>query len=69
MVNRVLSRAKISEKIVLHLSSIHIKNCISKLPIDKLLYNTTRTIPRGAKYRDYPLAFKVPLFLKTELNS
>ena len=40
-----------------------IRNCISMLPIDKLLYNTTGKIPRVAKYHDYPLAFKVPLSL------
>ena len=26
---------------------------MNKLPIDKLLYNTTRSIPGGAKYHDY----------------
>ena len=39
------------------------------LPIDTLLYNTTRTIPGGSKYYDYPMAFKVPLWSKTKLNS
>ena len=34
--------------------SIHIRNYIHKLQIDKLLYNTTMTIPGGAKYHDYP---------------
>ena len=28
--------------------SMHIGNDINNLPIDKLLYNTIRTIPRGA---------------------
>ena len=47
--------------------SIHIKSYIDKLLNDKLLYNTTRTIPRGAKYHYYPLAFKVLLWLKLNL--
>ena len=46
--------------------SIHIRNYINKLPIDKLLYNTTRTIQGGAKYPDYRLAFKVPVWSKTK---
>ena len=46
--------------------SIHIRNYIHKLQIDKLLYNTTMTIPGGAKYHDYPMAFKVPLWSKTK---
>ena len=40
--------------------SIHIRNYIYKLQIDKLLYNTTMTIPGGAKYHDYPLALRYP---------
>ena len=49
--------------------STYLRNYIGKLPMDKLLYNTTMTIPGGAEYHSYPLAFKVPLWSKTKLNS
>ena len=49
--------------------SIYIGNYINMLPIDKLLYNTTRTIPGGANYNEYPLAFKEPLWSKNKLNA
>ena len=45
-----------------------LRHYIYKLQIDKLLYNATRTIPGGAKYHDYPLAFKVPLWSRTKWN-
>ena len=44
--------------------SIHIRIYINKLQTNNLLYNTTKTIPGGAKYHDYPLSFKVLLLSK-----
>ena len=43
---------------------LNIKIYNNKLPITlptKLLYDTTKTLPGGAIYRDYPLAFNIKL--------
>ena len=47
---------------------IYIRIYINKLQTNNQLYNTTKTIPRGAKYHDYPLAFEVLLWSKTKFT-
>ena len=47
---------------------LNIRIYITKLQTNNQLYNTTKTIPGGAKCQDYPLAFEVLLWSKTKFT-